>query len=155
MGPAGACMLGAATLRALRFAGLVSGLELMSTMSAVPGMSARLLGKWYMSAVLIVAVVVASGVAIGELARRERFLVGESGTADVAWGLDCVVKRSLMVFSECFRFSVPGVADIGGGVGRGRLSRGDGGGTVGDDALSLSYFWRDARRCIERTAAHC
>lgn len=51
--------------------------------------------------------------AIGELPRRVRFLVGESGTAEAAWGLDCVVKRSLMVFSECFRLSALEWADIG------------------------------------------
>jgi hypothetical protein len=28
-------------------------------------------------------------------------------------GLDCVVNSSLMVLPECFRFSAPGLADIG------------------------------------------
>jgi hypothetical protein len=29
------------------------------------------------------------------------------------FGFDCVVKRSLIVLAECFRFSAPGLADIG------------------------------------------
>ena len=40
----------------IAFAGLLSGLELRSTTSALPGMLALLLGKWYMLAVLIAGV---------------------------------------------------------------------------------------------------
>lgn len=57
--------------------------------------------------------VAVSVLAIGELSRRGRLLVGDSGTAEVVFGLDCVLKSSLIVLAECFRFSTPGLADIG------------------------------------------
>jgi hypothetical protein len=70
-----------------------------------------------MSAVLMVLCrpggVAASELAMGELSRRVRFLVGDSGAAAAAWGLDCVVKSSLIVLPECLRLSVPVLADIG------------------------------------------
>jgi hypothetical protein len=78
--------------------------------------SAFLLGKWYMSAVLILLIGggEASAAAVGELSRRVRFLVGDNGAAAAAFGLDCVVNSSLIVLPECFRFSAPVLADIGG-----------------------------------------
>lgn len=54
-----------------------------------------------------------SVLATGELSRRVRLLVGDSGAAEATLGLDCVVKSSLIVLPECFRFSAPGLADIG------------------------------------------
>jgi hypothetical protein len=69
-----------------------------------------------MSAVLIVLCgpggVAASELATGELSRRVRFFVGDNGAAAATLGLDCVVKSSLIVLPECFRLSVPGLADI-------------------------------------------
>tara|TARA_R110002003_G_scaffold137_5_gene12635 strand:+ start:14317 stop:14700 length:384 start_codon:yes stop_codon:yes gene_type:complete len=114
-------MFGAALRMPLRcpfaFAGLLSGLELMSTTSALLAMSALLLGKRYMSAVLMLpmgaAGAAASEAATGELCCRGRFLVGDNGAAAATLGLDWVVKSSLIVFPECFRFSVPKVVDIG------------------------------------------
>jgi hypothetical protein len=89
-----------------------------------------------MSAVLIVlggpGGVAASELATGELSRRVRFVVGDSGAAAAAWGLDCVVKSSLMVLPECFRLSVPELADIWRALGllswTTTKSRGEGGG---------------------------
>lgn len=70
-----------------------------------------------MSAVLILLIeagdVAASVTAIGELSRRVRFLVGDSGAAVAVLGFDCVVKSSLIVLPECFRLSAPELADIG------------------------------------------
>jgi hypothetical protein len=57
--------------------------------------------------------VASSVLAIGELSRRVRLFVGDSGAAAATLGLDCVLKRSLILFSECFRFSALGLADIG------------------------------------------
>jgi hypothetical protein len=114
-GPPVACMFGAALGMPLRcpfgFAGLLSGLEVMSTTSEWLAMSPRLLGKWYMSAVLMLltggASVAASAIAVGELSRRVRFLVGDSGAVAAALGFDWVVKSSLIVLPECFRFNAP------------------------------------------------
>jgi hypothetical protein len=50
---------------------------------------------------------------IGELSRRVRLLEGDSGAAEASFGLDCVVKSSLMVLPECFRFNALVLADIG------------------------------------------
>lgn len=96
----------------------------MSTTSVLLGALARLLGKWYMSAVLMLPAVaegpVASLLAVGELSRRVRLVVGDSGVAAATFGFDCVLKSSWMVLAECFRFSAPGLADIG-RVGRDRV----------------------------------
>ena len=54
-----------------------------------------------------------SVLAIGELSRRARLLVGDSGAAEARFGFDCVLKISLMVLLDCFRFSEPELADIG------------------------------------------
>jgi hypothetical protein len=118
--------------RPIVLAGLLSGLEVMSTMSALLGMSARLLGKWYMLAVLtawrevVVVVVVRQALLAGELSRsgelsrRDRLVlvVGERGAAACAFGFCWLVKSSVMVLPECFRFSEPGVEDIGPREGR-------------------------------------
>lgn len=96
-----------------------------------------------MSAVLILpagaAGVATSEAVVGELWRRARFLVGDRGAAAGRLGLDCVVKSSLIVFSECFRLSVPGVVDIGQVqvLRLGSWSRGDGG---RHDAGLLAYL---------------
>ena len=114
-------MLGAALRIPFRWpfglAGLLSGLEVMSTTSPLPGTAAFLLGKLYMSAVLMLAAesgeVATSVVGMGELSRLVRLLVGDNGAAEAVGGLDWVVKSSLMVLPECFRLSRPGLADIG------------------------------------------
>jgi hypothetical protein len=71
-----------------------------------------------MSAVLMLLVgaggVATSVLAIGKLSRRVRLLVGESGAAEATCGFDCVLKSSVIVLPECFRFSEPELADIGG-----------------------------------------
>lgn len=101
----------------IAFAGLLSGLELRSTTSALPGMLALLLGKWYMLAVLIAGV--GGGVfttslsLLTELSSLVRLLDGERG-AVALFGFCCVVKRSLIVLPECFRFLSPEAEDIGG-----------------------------------------
>ena len=58
--------------------------------------------------------VLSVGLVCGEwLSRRERLLLGEvAAAAEDALGLFWVVKRSLIVLPECFRFLSPGL-DIG------------------------------------------
>jgi hypothetical protein len=57
--------------------------------------------------------VATSVLSMGELSRRVRLLVGDKGAAEARFGLDCVVKSSLMVLAECFRFNAPELADFG------------------------------------------
>jgi hypothetical protein len=73
------------------FAGLLSGLEVISTTSLPLGTLVRLLGKLYISAVLMMLGVAASR---GELSRRVRLLVGESGAVAFELGFCWAVKDS-------------------------------------------------------------
>lgn len=80
-------------------------------------MPAFLLGKLYISAVSMLLIkegeVATSVLSMGELSRRVRLLVGDNGAAEARFGLEWVVKSSLMVLPECFRFSALELADIG------------------------------------------
>jgi len=105
------------------FAGLLSGLEVMSTTSFPFDTLARLLGKLYMSAVLMTlagAGTATTAASWGECSRRARLLVGDSGVEVVELGFCWAVKDSFCwVETECFRFNVPASAediDLGAGV---------------------------------------
>jgi hypothetical protein len=77
-----------------------------------------LLGKLYMSAVLMVAGGVGAASGCGELSRRERLLEGERAAVEL--GFCWAVKDSFCwVVRECFRFSAPASAEDIGRVGSG------------------------------------
>lgn len=110
LGPALECIFAAILLtpfrESLALAELLpGGLELRSTTSTFP----FLLGKLYMfresrvgviGGVLVVSVSSASG----SVSSLVRLLDGERGAWVATLGFCCVVKRSLIVLAECFRF---------------------------------------------------